>query len=489
DGVPVNLKYKVVDNNTIRIKAKQDGEINLSVATDESENVPLDVTARVGMMVRNVTFNYTQSDGTVLPGFKPGVAFLGLSSYNGELAPGWDFVFGAQNADMLKRALDKDWLVTNGAVYNAATMAHTESFKATALVEPIGGFRINVAVDRQYVNNREVQFQNDALITSMGGNFSMSYVAIGTAFATMKRDGALNSELFDKFLAYRSVIQQRLNSKYNPNSAYGLNTDDVLVPAFIAAYGGRSADGVSLDMIPKFWTFLPNWQVSFDGLTRIPWVREHFRSINITHAYNCKYQIGSFTADQSYVAVDGDDFGYVQDVMTGGYAPSSRYTIGSVTITEQFSPLIGVDINLKNSLALKAEWRKGRSLGLNLASNQIVESWNNEYVVGIGYKFADLSFTIKQKNRDKKVKNDLNLRADLSLKNTQTIIRKIELAQSQSTAGDLVAALKFAADYVFSERINFRLYYDLQIRKPVITTSYPTTTSDVGIAVKILLTR
>ena len=489
DGAPVKLKYKVVDNNTIRIKAKQDGELSLNIATDESENVPLDVTARVDMMVRNVTFNYTQSDGTVLPGFKPGVAFLGLSSFEGQLAPGWDFVFGAQKADMLERAIRNGWLVTNGAVYNAATMAHTESFKATALVEPIGGLRINVAVDRQYVNNREVQFQNDAFVTSVGGNFSMSFVAIGTAFAAMKRDGGLQSELFDKFLAYRSVMQQRLNNKHNPNTSYGLNTDDVLVPAFLAAYGGRSADGVSLDLIPKFWTFLPNWQVTFDGLTRIPWVKEHFRSVNITHAYNCKYQIGSFTADQSYIAVNGDEFGYVKDVMTGGLAPSGRYTIGSVTITEQFSPLIGVDINLKNSLSAKVEWRKGRSLGLNLASNQIVESWNNEYVVGIGYKFADLSFTIKQKNRDKKVKNDLNLRADFSLKNTQTIVRKIELAQSQATAGDMVAAFKFAADYVFSERINFRLYYDLQVRKPMVSTSYPTTTSDVGIAVKILLTR
>lgn len=489
DGKPADVKYKRVDDNTIKIKAKQDGEMELTVMTDESENKALDITARVGMMLRNFTFNYSQSDGTVLPGFKPGVAFLGLSSYNGQVAPGLDFVFGSQNENVFERALNNGWLVTDGSVYNAATMAHTESFKATALVEPIGGLRINVAVDRQYVNNREVQFQNDSYITSMGGNFSMSYVAIGTAFASMSRSGSLHSELFEKFLNYRTQIQSRLNQKYGPITGYGLNTDDVLIPAFLSAYGGRNIDKVSLSLIPAFWSFLPNWQVTFDGLTRIPWVKEHFRSVNITHAYNCKYQIGSFSADQSYVPVLGDEFGYVNDAISGGVAPSSRYTIGSVTITEQFSPLIGLDMNLKNSLSAKVEWRKGRTLGLNLASNQIVESWNNEYVVGIGYKFADLTFTMKQKNRDKKVKNDLNLRADFSLKDTQTIIRKVELGQSQATAGDMVVAFKFAADYVFSERINFRLYYDLQMRRPVVSTSYPTTTSDVGIAVKVLLTR
>ena len=488
-GTPTKLKYHTVDNNTIQFKAKRDGEMDIAITTNTEENVALDVTARIGMMIRNLTFNYSQTDGTVLPGFKPSVTFLGMNKFDGRWAPGMDFVFGVQKDDMLDRAINNGWLVTNGKVYNAAVMSHTESFKATSLVEPFPGFKINIAVDRQYVNNREVQFQDGARVTSLGGNFSMSFVAIGTSFAHMSKTGDLNSDLFNKFLEYRNQIQGRLNSKYNPSSSYGLNTDDVLVPAFMAAYGGRNADKVSLNLIPKFWTFLPNWQVTFDGLSRIPWVKEHFRSINLTHAYNCKYLIGSFTSDQSYSPVDGDSFGYVKDTQTGGLLPSSRFSIGSVTITEQFSPLIGVDINMKNSLSAKVEWRRGRSLGLNLASNQIVESWNNEYVVGLGYKVADLSFTVKQKTRQKKVKNDLNLRADFSLKEVETIIRKIELAQSQATAGDMVIGFKFAADYVFSERLNFRLYYDLAMRKPMVSTSYPTTTHDVGIAVKVLLTR
>jgi cell surface protein SprA len=199
--------------------------------------------------------------------------------------------------------------------------------------------------------------------------------------------------------------------------------------------------------------------------------------------------MGSFTADQSFMSVDGDDFGYVTDILSGGLTPSSRYTVGSVSINEQFSPLIGVDINMKNSLSVKFEWREGRNLGLNLSGNQVVESWNDEYVVGLGYKFSDLNFTMKSASKQKKVKNDLTLRADFSLKDTETLVRKIELEESQATAGDMVVAFKFAADYVFSERINFRLYYDLQMRNPVVTTSYPTTISDVGIAVRILLTR
>ncbi|NCC99564.1 MAG: cell surface protein SprA [Bacteroidia bacterium] len=492
NGKKYPIKYKVVDLNTISFIAKNNAEINLSVAMpdgDKPVNMALDITSRILMLVRNVSFNYSQTDGTILPGFKPSVTCLGLNSYDGKIAPGWDFVFGVQNSDMLDRAINNNWLVMDDVIFNPAVMSHSETFKASALLEPFPGFKINLAADRQYVNNRSVEYGTDNRLTTLAGSLSMSYVAIGTSFASMTKSGSYSSELFDQFLEYRNTVRSRLNSKYNPSSSYGLNTDDVLIPAFLAAYSGRDPNKVSLSSIPSFWSFLPNWQITFDGLSRIPWIKEHFRSVNLTHAYNCKYQMGSFTADQSFMSIDGDDFGYVTDVLSGGLTPSSRYTVGSVSINEQFSPLIGVDINMKNSLSLKVEWRKGRNLGLNLSGNQVVESWNDEYVVGLGYKFSDLNFTMKSASKQKKVKNDLTLRADFSLKDTETLVRKIELEESQATAGDKVIAFKFAADYVFSERINFRLYYDLQMRNPVITTSYPTTISDVGIAVKILLTR
>lgn len=491
DGKPYKLSYKVKDANTIIIIGKDDVEVAVNVQTGGTApagNVALDVTARVLMMLRNVSFNYAQTDGTVLPGFKPGVTCLGLTSYNDLTAPGFDFVMGIQSEDMLSRALSNNWLITSDAIYNPVQFIHNETFKATALVEPFPGFKINVAADRQLVENRDVRLSGtngENQLTTLNGSFSMSYVAIGTAFA------GSGTELFNRFLSYRSAIQSRLQNKYNPIAPFALNSDDVLVPAFLAAYGGRSTEDVSLSAIPTFWSFLPNWQVSCSALMRIPWFQENFRSFNITHAYTCKYQIGSYNADQTFVGVEGfgDDFGYIEDVLTGGTTPSSRYTFSAVTINEQFSPLVGIDVNMKNSFSFKAEWRKGRNMGLNLSSNQLVESHNNEYVVGIGYKFSDLKFSMRQGQSSKQVNNDLTLRADFSIKDTQTMVHKIELNESQATAGDWVTTFKFLANYVFSERISFSLFYDLQMRNPVVSTSYPTSISEVGISAKVLLTR
>ena len=491
DGKAVQLKHKVLDANSIKVFATKGAEVELTVISggpQPANMVFTDVLARIAMLIRNVSFNYSQTDGTTLPGYLPSVQGLGMSSFNNKTAPTFAFVVGIQEDDILDKALSNGWLLTTDAVYNPAQFVHTETFKATALVEPFPGIKINVQADRQFVNNRSVQFSAGSNLTNLDGSLSMSYVAIGTAFTSV-RGGVFTDELFNNFLAYRNVIKNRLESQNNPTSGYSLNSDDVLVPAFLAAYAGRDASKVDTKSVPKFWSFLPNWQVTITALNRIPWVKEHFRSVNITHGYTCKYQIGSFSSDQTFTSINGDDFGYVEDVLSGGLLPSSRYALGAVTINEQFSPLVGLDMNLKNSLSFKAEWRRGRNMGLNIASNQIVESSNNEYVVGIGYKFSDLKFNMKTAKSSKQVKNDLTLRADFSIKDAKTLVRKIELNQTQATAGDLVTTFKFAANYVFSERLNFSLFYDLQMRTPVVSTSYPTLNSEVGISAKILLTR
>jgi cell surface protein SprA len=491
DGKPFKLQHKVLDANSINVSASKGAEVEITVISGGPQPAEIaftEVLARVAMLVRNVSFNYAQTDGTTLPGYLPSVQGLGMSQFQGNTAPTFAFVMGIQEDDILDKALSSGWLLTSDAVYNPAQFVHTETFKATALVEPFPGLKINVQADRQYVNNRSVQFSAGSNLTNLDGSLSMSYVAIGTAFTSV-RGGVFTDELFNNFLNYRNVIKQRLESKYLPSTGYSLNSDDVLVPAFLAAYAGRDVNKIDTKSVPKFWSFLPNWQVTITALNRIPWVKQNFRSINITHGYTCKYQIGSFTSDQTFMSADGDDFGYIEDVLSGGLLPSSRYSLGAVTINEQFSPLVGLDMNLKNSLSFKAEWRRGRNMGLNLASNQIVESSNNEYVVGIGYKFSDLKFNLKTAKSTKQVKNDLTLRADFSLKDAKTLVRKIELNQSQATAGDLVTTFKFAANYVVSERINLSLFYDLQMRTPVVSTSYPTLNSEVGISAKILLTR
>jgi cell surface protein SprA len=266
----------------------------------------------------------------------------------------------------------------------------------------------------------------------------------------------------------------------------------VLVPAFLATYTGRDINNISYNPFLSLLQALPNWNVTFDGLGRLPWIREHFKSVNLTHAYTCKYAIGSFGTFSTWVGADKGDasIGFTRDVVSGNPVPSSSYDIASVSLTEAFSPLIGLNMTMKNSLMLKFEYRKQRNLTMNITSVQLTEGHTNEFVVGAGYTIKDLNFTAKTKNGgQKKVSNDLKLNVDVSYKNIMTVLRKVEEDITQASNGNKVFALKLSADYVLSQKISLQLFYDHQGTVPLISSAYPVKSDNVGLNVKIMLTR
>ena len=145
---------------------------------------------------------------------------------------------------------------------------------------------------------------------------------------------------------------------------------------------------------------------------------------------------------------------------------------------------------MKNSLSTKFEYRKQRNISLNVNSVQITEGHTDEFVIGAGYTIKDLSFISKTKNGgQKKVSNDLKLSVDLSYKDIKTLLRKVEEDLTQASSGNKVFAIKISADYVLSQKINLQLFYDHQGTTPLISSSYPIKADNVGINIKLMLTR
>jgi cell surface protein SprA len=187
---------------------------------------------------------------------------------------------------------------------------------------------------------------------------------------------------------------------------------------------------------------------------------------------------------------DKSELGYVRDVQTNNPIPSSPYNIGDVSINEQFSPLIGVNVAMKNSMTGKLEYRKQRNMVLNLSSTQLIESASDEFVVGLGYVLKDFDVILKLKSdKQTKIKNDLKLSADLSYKDIKTLLRKVEENLTQASSGNKMFTLKVIADYVFSSKVNIQLFYDSQSSIPLISSSYPVSSSNFGVSFKFMLTR
>ncbi|MBQ0074324.1 MAG: cell surface protein SprA [Prevotella sp.] len=540
DGKVMDIKYKKVDDNKIKIINKSDSAVKMKVsvlALEPIENMTwykvAQGTARALMMVRNIGITYRNQYSMNLPGFVPDVGKIFGQRNDGVMAPGLDFAFGFIGDDYLKKAARNGWLLNNDSIANPATISSTEDLQIRMTLEPVRNLKIDLNMSHTQTKNKSIQYMYAGNPTTQSGTFTMTTVSIKSAFEGMgNANNGFYSASFEKFCnsieSYRLRVQNQFNgSRYpqgttmagkrfdgdktpvNPYSA------DVLVPAFLNAYTGYK----DLSIFPAMLRMLPNWTLRYGGLSQLPWIRDHFKSVNINHSYKSIYAVGSYSSYSTFMEYMGDRIGFISDATTGNPVPNSMYNVSTVSINEAFSPLLGLDFTLPNNLTFKAEYRTTRVLALSMTSVQINETLSKDWVFGVGYKINDFRFfrsrAMKAASRNKKAmadgdnnnnKNgasnsrmnnksrdfahDLNLRLDVSVRSQAAITRDIASVKSSATSGNDAFKLSFTADYTLSRFLTMSFYYDRQSNTPLLSSgSYPTVTQDFGLSVKMSLTR
>ena len=444
--------------------------------------------------VKNISVNLTQNKGTFIPGFLPESRFFG--QHWGEVSPGIPFVLGSQR-ELIGLAGDRGWLTRNENMNTLYKKNLSTNLVLRSTVEPFNKFRIELTANRNNSLSEQEYYrwsEDDNMFSSFSkmeqGQFSISFISWGTAFKGDNKDS--ESQTFQQFRNYRNEIAKRIAAQ-NPNysgiidstgfpEGYGSTSQDVIVPAFLAAYSGKDALGVSLNSMPSIP--LPNWRINYDGLMQIKFIKKRFQTFSLGHAYRSTYAVGSFVSSLDY---EDNGTGWTSTINpnTGNYF--SQYEIGQVTINEQFSPLIKVDMTWKNSLITKLEIKKNRTLNLSLSNNQLTEIKGSEYVIGTGYRIKDLEFRFRSGGRGKKISSDLDLKLDLNIRNNETVIRKIVEDEEQTIMGQQTISIKFSADYVVNQRLNLKMFYDKVITNPFISTSYPGAITNAGFSLRFTL--
>ena len=456
---------------------------------------PLEGLARVLMTIRTGTFTYSQNSGMLLPGYDRRTNVIGMDDFD---APGFGFIAGQQNhnlsgdivRDFARTAAANDWLVRTPSIFNPYTNTRTETINARLSVEPFRGMRVEFMANRTIADNMssffrwnelEQDYVNDS--PREYGNFSVSMLNWATAFVPDDKDTWVNDN-FQQLLANRPIISARL-SQTNENSVldtqtgyytgFGPTNQDVVIPAFLAAYTGRNADNVRLN--PFKTTPAPNWDMTYDGLTKLAFFAKHFRTFTVKNSYRSNFNIANYQTNLLYIP------GGNEVDAAGNFIPERQISV--VTIQEVMRPLMGFDATLTNSMLLKVEYNRDRNLSLSLTNYQVTEIRGKEYVIGTGYRFKNVKFPFTIGGNSPK--SDLNLRVDLSLRDNFTVIRKIEEVQNQVTAGQNILSIKTSADYVLNERLNVRAFYERVLNTPVITTSFPSANTNLGISLRFTL--
>ena len=536
EGKPYNVKFKVVDDNTILLKPTGDSvALKLSIVPKQPLEEqwwydPAQYTARLLMMVRTVSLSYRKQRSMTLPGFMPDVGdVFGQRTGGGPMAPGLGFAFGFVGDSYIDKAKANGWLLMNDSVATPSTSSETEDLQLKATVEPVRDLKIDLTASRTMSQSKSVQFMYAGSPTTLNGSFNMTTISIRSAFEGMgNASNGYHSASFDRFRAAAAEFHGRVQAQYSGASPNALNADgtpatagavnpysgDVLIPAFLSTYTAGSSS--SLSIFPALTRLLPNWTVRYSGLSKLSLLSGIFKSVNINHAYKSVFSIGSYNSYSSWLEYMGD-LGFVK-TSDGSYTPSSIYNVPTVSINEAFSPLLGLDVTLHNNMTFKVEYKTTRVLNLSMTSVQINEALSKDWVVGMAYKITNLNlFGSGTKSRKVKgskgkgrnadddksksqqssstskkggVNHDLNTRIDISFRNQAAITRDIATGVSSASSGNAALKISLSAEYTLSRYLSMSAYYERQTNTPLLSaSSYPTTTQDFGISLKFSLTR
>ena len=468
---------------------------------------------QVVTMVKRVSINYSENYNSRLPGYTDSTKILGQNFSS--MQPGLDYVFGKQpDSNWLNKKAAKG-IITRDSTFNLLyTQDFDQRISLTAQLEPIKEFVIDLNLDKSFSKNYSELFKDTTgtgnsfghLSPLAGGGFSVSYISYKTLFGKFKPTEV--SETFNKFQDYREVIAKRLaslNPYYKADGSrltadgyplgYGRYAQDVLIPAFLAAYTGKDPNSITLikQSNPNIKSNpfsgikpLPNWRITYTGLTKIPAIANVFSNISLTHAYSSTLSMNAYTSALLYT----DPYHYgapaFLDTISGNYIPF--FLVPSLTIQESFAPLFGIDVTTTTQTNFRFEYKKSRQLSLSLIDYQLSEVRSTEWSFGGSYRQKGVKLPFRFPFlKETEEGNDVNINLDLSMRDDIQSNSRLDQANAYSTGGQKVISIQPSLDFVMSNRVNLKLYFDQQRVIPYISTSAPVTNTRAGLQIRISL--
>lgn len=466
------------------------------------------IAGRLITMVKRTTINYSEQSGTTLPGYMDSTQISGINLLNSQ--PGLNFVYGYQPGRSWLETKGREGKLSTDSLFNGLFLQqYSQNLTIMTTLEPFRDFRIDLTWNKTFSKSYSELFKDttanglvnyEHLNPYESGSFNVTYIGLKTLF---KPSGAGHGT-FQQFLDNRSVISRRLGGSNpytggapdpnDPNYTKGYTqySQDVLVPAFIAAYAGKSPQSVPLIDYSnktirgnpfKYFYPMPNWRITYNGLARLPMFREYLQNLVVNHAYTGTLSMNSFVSSLFFEDIYSIGFPSFIDSNSGNYIPF--FQVPNVTINEQFGPFIGFDAAFRNNLTAKFEFRKSRTVSLSMVDYQVSETNNTEYIFGLGYRVRGLRLPFPVFGV-RVLKNDLNIKVDVGLRDDKTSNHYLAQNIDITTRGQKVITISPSIDYIVSDRLTLRFFYDRRQSIPYVSSSYPITTTRGGLTLRFI---
>jgi len=512
-------------------KSKEKKEKDNKKKEDRQPTLAERIALRPLMLVRKARFTYSENRNNVIPGFTPETQLMGLSE--GFNSPGWAFVAGYQEAD--RAYLDRLGAagnITHRPELNQQVMKnYTQNLDMGLTIEPFTDFRLELTANKQYSRNSTELFKDQIFNINPDsvrfdhraardlGSYTISFLSMNTMF---NKDIA---GLFTRFASYRPLVSERLAMEKGLSTAevhaidqgyvkgYGRIHQEVLIPAFLAAYTEKDPNSVGLNIFKTMPA--PNWKLTYNGLSKLGNLKNFFSSIQISHGYKNTLTVNSYNTDIFYD--DDNPYDTNNDNYNLNFNYTARFEIPQVVINEQFQPLFGIEVKLKNEMTFKADYKNSRTLSMSFIDYQLSESKSTGYTAGFGYRIKNVNIPFltgkknvngkssKKKKNSKKKKaatpptkppaggagstaNDLTFKFDFEVRDDITIAHILDSPnEAQPTRGARTISLNPQVEYALNKRLKLRLFADYRKTVPKTSQSFPITTLNTGVTVQFSL--
>jgi len=484
------------------------------------------------LLLRTARLNYTERFATVVPGFTPEANLLGMGT--GFEGPDWGFVAGLQpeirNLTASQYGTSKDWLYKNRRWINPSIslnqqviQEYSQNWSGQLTVEPVRDFRIDLDINKVYQETHSEYFKRRSdtsdfahLIPQDFGSMTISYLAVNTMFDDSR---ARITKLFQTFEDNRVIISKRIGTGLHDTLAlaelqytngYGRTQQDVLIPAFIAAYTDQSASSIGIDIfktLPR-----PNWRVTYNGLSKLPFFRDVFQNFSLTHSYKATLTVNRFNTglDRLREEQETED---LKNELNGNFYP--RLEIPEVAIQEGFAPLLAVNATLKNGMSFNFDYKRSRILAMSFVSNQLSETRVKEITLGFGYIIRNLDIAfLTGSNKNKRTRRtpeqqqtptnpqgnrgggsgngqlqnrDLDIQFNFSLRDDVTFNHLLDQDVIEPTRGNFALNFSPSAEYKLNKRLSLRAFVDYRRAVPKTSAGFPRTDVAGGIVVRFQL--
>ena len=451
---------------------------------------------RIVTGIKDFNLQYSVTNGSRLPGYMGEPRIFGLDPSN-DWTPGLGYVLG-YDMDVAEDLLRRDLLSKDSLFNQPHEMSQNRTLNFQANLEPIRDLKIVLNATQNYTSRDEYYYKylsdrgyvDGPLSKRTMGSYTTTIWSFSTAFTN-------SDDLFEQFLANRTIVAERLaesnpsqysdqmvldtlNGQYYP-AGYSANSQTVLLTTFLATYLGNDPAKQSFSPFMRFP--LPNWNINYNGLNKVQFLKKWFTNITLSHRYTSTYSVGNFYTDATISGLDNYDYGSETQVNSmGDYVPP--VSMEGVQITEQFNPLFRISVNMVNSFQFNFSLQKNRTLMLSFSNNQLTETTRNGFTIGAGYRFKDIAFNVRFADKVHKLKSDLVVQLNLTYNSNKTTIRKINQNLSQISSGSSVWMAELSGEYALTKNLSLKAFFQTNINTPYISNSYPNSTTKGGLTVR-----